>query len=348
MGVVGVGVIGCGSIGMFHLDRYVKLKEAEVVAACDIDEQALKEVKARFGVENLYVDYHDLLERDDVEAVSVCLPNYLHAPVTIEALKAGKHVLCEKPPALNSREVEEMFNTAKKAGRKLLIGLTRRYASITSVAKSYVEDGFLGEVYMAKCGWLRRKGIPGMGSWFTTKSMAGSGAVFDIGVHALDTTFWLMGDFKAKSVVASTYAKFGPKGKGAGRWGKPVPGGPFDVEDLGMAFIRMESGATVFMEVSWASFAPREGFYVHLFGDKAGLEYPVMRFVTEECGNIAVKSIEYEREEDPYIREVRHFIVDCIINDGEPVTKFEEMLLLQKTLDAILESAERGVEVRVS
>jgi len=348
MKTVGVGVIGCGSIGTWHLDRYMRLEEAKVVAACDIDEQALKEVKTRWGIENLYTDYHDLLARDDVEAVSVCLPNYLHAPVTIDALKAGKHVLCEKPPALNANQVEEMFEVAKKTGKKLLIGLTRRFLSITRTARKYVKDDVLGEVYLAKCGYLRQTGIPGMGSWFTTKSMAGSGAVFDIGVHALDTTLWIMNDFKAESVLASTYAKFGPRGKAAGDWGKPVPGGPFDVEDLGVALIKMKGGATVYLEAAWASFSPKTEFYVHLLGDKAGLEYPAMRLITEEAGRITVKSMEYDRREDPYLNEVRHFIVDCILNDGEPVTKPEEMISLQKILDAVLESAEKGKEVKVS
>jgi|YelNatPaOPRAMG01_1025707.scaffolds.fasta_scaffold00805_13 predicted dehydrogenase len=347
MRTVGVGVIGCGSIGKYHIDRCLKLSEAKVVAACDIDEQALKEVKEKFKVENLYVDYHDLLNRKDVEAVVVSLPNYLHAPVTIDALKSGKHVLCEKPPALNAKQVKDMFAASKKAGRKLVIGLTRRFSNTTRVLRKYVADGALGEVYLAKCGYLRRTGIPGMGSWFTTKSLAGSGAVFDIGVHALDMTFWIMNDFKAKSVYASTYAKFGPKGKAAGDWGKPVPGGPFDVEDLGVALIRMESGATVYLEAAWASFAPKAEFYVHLLGDAGGLDYPAMNLITEEEGKIVTKKIECEEKEDPYLVEMRHFIVDCILKDEEPITKAEEMVMLQETLDAILKSAEMKKEVKV-
>ncbi|MEM2239979.1 MAG: Gfo/Idh/MocA family oxidoreductase [Candidatus Bathyarchaeia archaeon] len=347
MKTVGVGIIGCGSIGKYHIDRCLKLSEAKVVAVCDIDKQALREVKEKFKIENLYVDYHDLLDRKDVEAVIVSLPNYLHAPVTIDALKSGKHVLCEKPPALNARQVEEMFATSRKAGRKLVIGLTRRFSNTTRVLKKYVGDGVLGEVYLAKCGYLRRTGIPGMGSWFTTKSLAGSGAVFDIGVHALDMTFWIMDDFKVKSVYASTYAKFGPKGKAAGDWGKPVPGGPFDVEDLGVSLIKMESGATIYLEAAWASFAPKAEFYVHLLGDAGGLEYPAMNLITEEEGKIVTKKIECEEREDPYLVEMRHFIVDCILKDEEPITKPEEMILLQKTLDAILESAEEGEEVKV-
>ncbi|RLE69585.1 MAG: gfo/Idh/MocA family oxidoreductase, partial [Thermoprotei archaeon] len=195
-----VGVIGCGSIGKVHISNLKKLPGVDVVAACDIDEGELKVVKEKFGVESLYTDYHDLVSRSDLDAVVVATPNYLHYPMTVDALKEGKHVLCEKPPALTAREVREMYEASRKYGRALLIGLTMRFRPDSRALKSYVENVGIGEPYYARAGVLRRSGIPGYGSWFTRRSEAGAGPLYDIGVHALDLAFWLMGDFRAREV----------------------------------------------------------------------------------------------------------------------------------------------------
>ena len=346
MKTVRIGIIGFGSIGKVHMNSFKKLKNVEVVAVCDIDENELRYAKEIYGIENLYKDYHDLIARDDIDAVVVCLPNYLHSKVTIDALKEGKHVLCEKPPAITAKEVKEMFDVSKKYSRKLLIGLTMRFRDQTRVIKEYVSSGVLGEVYYAKCGYLRRSGIPGMGSWFTTKSKAGAGPLYDIGVHVLDLTLWIMGNFEADSVLASTYAKFGPRGKGLGGWGKPVPGGPFDVEDFATAFIKMRNGATVFLEVSWAAHVGESSIYSLILGDRGGVDYSSATVYTEEKGALVDKKLHYVRN-DPYLAEAEHF-VNCIIKDEEPITKAEEMIWLQAILESALKSAKEGRIVKVS
>ncbi|MBO3803606.1 MAG: Gfo/Idh/MocA family oxidoreductase [Candidatus Brockarchaeota archaeon] len=345
MGKVKVGVIGCGSIGVYHIASYKKVPNVEVAAICDIDEPTLRKAKEDFGVENAYKDYRDLLSRKEVDAVSVCLPNRLHSIVSVAAFEAGKHVLCEKPTAINAKEAQRMIDASKKAGKKLLIGLTFRFQNRSRVLKEHVEAGELGSVYYSKCGCLRRSGIPGMGSWFTTKSEAGAGPLYDIGVHALDLTLWLMGNFKPRSVLGSMYTKFGHLGKGMGDWGKPVKGGPFDVEDLAAAFVKMRDGATVFLEVSWAAHIGEERFYSTLLGDKAGADYESMTIFSEEKGNPVNKKLLY-RDNDGYLTEVEHFI-DCVTKDEEPVTKAEQILAVQKILDAAMESAEKGREVSI-
>ena len=343
---VRVGVIGFGSIGKYHFRAYKKIPNVEIVAVCDIDEEELKIAKNEYNVENLYKDYKELLSRSDIDAVSVCLPNRLHSIVTIEALKMGKHVLCEKPPAITTREVKEMFDTSEKMGRKLMIELTFRFMEKTRAAKKLIEGGTLGSVYYARCGCLRRSGIPGYGSWFTTKSEAGAGPLFDIGVHALDLTFWLMNDFKSDFVVGSTYAKFGPRGKGKGGWGKPVPGGPFDVEDFATAYIKMQSGATVYLEVSWASHLGGDRFYSIILGENGGLDYENMMIYTEENDILIDKKIIYQNK-DPYLTALSHFI-DCIVHDKDPITTKDQMIWLQATLEATLISAEKNKPVMVS
>jgi predicted dehydrogenase len=345
MGKVRVGVIGCGSIGVYHIASYKKVPNAEVVALCDIDEVALNEAKSKFGVGQIYKDYRDLLSRGEVDAVSVCLPNRLHSIVSVAAFEAGKHVLCEKPTAINAKEAQKMIDASKKADKKLLIGLTFRFQNRSRVLKEHIEAGELGDIYYSKCGCLRRSGIPGMGSWFTTKSEAGAGPLYDIGVHALDLTLWLMNNFKPKSVLGSMYTKFGHLGKGKGDWGKPVEGGPFNVEDLAAAFIKMQDGSTVFLEVSWAAHIGEEKFYSTLLGDKAGADFESMMIFSEEKGNLVNKKLLY-RENDGYLAEVEHFI-DCIVKDKEPLTKGEQILGVQKILDAAMKSAETGQEVRI-
>ncbi len=341
---VRVGVIGCGSIGTWHIDRLQKAG-AEVVAICDIRQDRLEQVKAEFEVPKAYTDYEDLLARKDLEAVVVALPNYLHKPVTVAAFQAGKHVLCEKPTAMNTAEVEEMLSARDRAGKKLLIGLTQRFRDSSRVLKEHIAAGELGDVYYAKCGYLRRSGIPGMGSWFTRRDQAGAGPIFDIGVHALDLAMWLMDDFRPKMALASSYAKFGPLGKGAGGWGFPEPDGPFDVEDLASALIKMESGATVFLEVSWAAHIGESQFYVTLLGDKAGVDWGSLTVFGEELGRQVDKKL-YAEQNDPYLDEARHFL-RCVRGEEEPITRDEEILGVQRALDAILQSAETGEVVRI-
>jgi len=345
MDKIKVGVIGCGSIGVYHIASYHKSGKAEVTAICDINSDVLEKVKSEYRVKKAFTDYRKLLDVGDLDAVSICLPNRLHYPVTVEAFDAGKHVLCEKPMAMNTDEALKMIEARDRAGKKLLIGLTQRFRNGSRVLKSHIDAGELGEIYFAKCGYLRRSGIPGMGSWFTTKSEAGAGPIFDIGVHALDLTLWFMDNFRPVSATASSYAKFGPKGKGMGGWGTPVPGGPFDVEDLAAAIVRMENGATVFLEVSWAGYVGKAEFYSTLLGDKGGADFASMRIYTEEQGNFVEKVLHFE-DNDWYLAEVEHFI-DCIVNDREPITTADQMIGVQKALDAILESAETGREVRI-
>ena len=339
---LGFGVIGCGSIGKHHLKQLKQIERAKVAAACDIDASTLAEFGQLAGLprESLHNDYAELLERDDVDAVVVCLPNRLHSPVTVEALEAGKHVLCEKPMAVNLREAERMVEAAERTGRKLQVGLQNRFRGDSQALKSHVERGELGEIYFAKCGWLRRSGIPGWGSWFTRRRDAGAGPIYDIGVHALDLTLWLMDNFQPAEAYASSYMKFGPEKKGLGGWGVTNPEGYYDVEDHASAMLRMADGATVVFEVSWASHIEREQLFVEVLGDEAGLSLESATIFTTEDGAPVDRRIEFE-ERNAYLDETEHFI-DCILHDGEPLTRPEQLLGLQRALDMILKSSQEG------
>ena len=341
---LGVGIIGVG-IGQLHVQGYTEHPDSQVVAICDINLERGKKVAEKFGVPKVVKDYRDLLKMDGIDAVSVCVPNYLHAEMTIAAFEAGKHVICEKPLAMNSKEGEAMVAAGKKAGKLFMTAFNNRFRGDTQVLKRFIEQGELGDIYYAKTGWIRRKGIPGMGSWFTTKSKAGGGPLIDIGVHVLDLTLWLMGNPKAKTVSGSTYAMFGCKGEGMGDWGTAEKGGVCDVEDLAAGFIRLENGATVFVEASWASHIEKDLFYSNLIGTKGGADVEPFRVYKDMHGATVDITPGFPQQEG-HVTEVKHF-VDCLVNGQKLVATGEHGLEIIRILDALYKSAATGKEIKL-
>ncbi|MCX8052848.1 MAG: Gfo/Idh/MocA family oxidoreductase, partial [Armatimonadetes bacterium] len=208
--MIRVGIVGTG-IGRHHARGYQKCPDVEIRAFCDIDETRARRCAEEYGARDVYTDFREMMKDPEIDAVSVCTPNALHAPVTITAFEAGKHVICEKPLATNAADGRAMVEAGKKAGKIFMMAFNNRFRGDTQLLKKCIEAGELGEIYYAKTGWLRRKGIPGMGGWFTTKSMSGGGPLIDLGVHVLDLTLWLMGNPKPTYVLGSSYAKFGPE-----------------------------------------------------------------------------------------------------------------------------------------
>ena len=340
---IGVGVIGVG-IGKLHVQGYTESPDAKVIAICDLVEERARKVADEFGVEKICTDYQKLLAMPGIDAVSVCVPNHLHAEMTIAAFQAGKHVICEKPLAMNPAEATAMVAASKKAGKLFMTAFNNRFRGDTQVLKRFIQDGELGDIYFAKTGWIRRKGIPGFGSWFTTKSKSGGGPLIDIGVHVLDLTLWLMGNPKAISVTGSTYAMFGPKGEGQGTWGIAEKGGGFDVEDLAAAFIRLENGATLLLEASWASHIKEDVIYTNLMGTKGGAELePLKIYKDMECTPVDITPA-YPNQGGGHLTEVKHF-VDCLVNGTKLVSTGEHGLEIARILDGVYKSAKTGKEV---
>ena len=205
-----IAVIGTGSISHSHIQAYLKNRNAEVYAFCDINEKVLKAVGEKYGVTRLYTDEAEMLKAlPEIDAVSVCTWNSAHMPCTVQALRAGKHVLCEKPMALNAQEAQKMLDTAKACNRKLMIGFVRRFGNDTQVMRDFIDGGTLGEIYYAKATYLRRNGNPG--GWFGDKSRSGGGPLIDLGVHVIDLTRYLMGNPKPVSVYGATFRKLGDR-----------------------------------------------------------------------------------------------------------------------------------------
>jgi len=343
---VRVGVIGVG-IGRSHLKGYSNVAEAEVAAICDLDEARAHAAVEQFGLDNatIYTDHRALLENPDIDAVSVCLPNFLHQPIAVEALNAGKHVICEKPLAMTAAQAQEIADAAERNGRKCMVAQVNRFRQDSQYLKKVLSENQLGDIYYAHCGVLRRSGIPGYGGWFTTKSKSGGGPLIDLGVHLLDLTWWLAGSPKPVSVTGVTYAEFGPHKKGIGRWGvEQKTEGTFDVEDLAAAFIRFENGLTINLEVSWALYLEKTKMWSHLYGKKGGAAWgDNVTLISDINGAPATTHVDVPAG-DSWTGEMQHFI-DSIINDTPTDPGADQGVTMMKMLEAIYKSAETKREV---
>jgi len=342
-------VIGTGGIGFDHLTSLSQCSRANTVAIAEIHPGRAKEATERFKIPRSYSDYNELLDQADIDAVTIALPNHLHAPVAIAALKARKHVMLEKPMALNAKEAARIIDTATKMKRTLMVGQNQRFTRASQMAKLLIQRGDLGDTYHARCFWLRRAGIPRIGSWFTQKKLAGGGCGFDIGVHALDNTLHLLGDFDAATVFGHTHSKFGGRGLGEFNWGRGEidPAKPFEVEDYALALIKMKSGRTVQFEVSWAAHQPADGREqgVDLLGTQAGLSlYPARLFRNGASG---YETINLSGLKIPWPEDRIHHFVNCVLDNKKPLVTLEESLKVQQILDAIYASAATGREVRL-
>lgn len=326
---VNFGVIGLG-MGRGHLEGYLRAPNAKVIGIADINEDRLKDCKEHYGIEKAFKDYNELLALKELDAVSVAVPNYLHKPITIDALNAGKHVMVEKPMALNAKEGQEMLDSAKKNGLKLMLHFNNRYRGDVQVIKRYVDAGDFGDIYFAKTGWIRRRGVPGAGSWFCNKALSGGGPLIDLGVHVIDMTMYMMGSPKPVSVMGSTIQGFPEYAKH----------GTFDVEDFASAYIRFENGATMVVEVSWAMNCQSEKQYSEIFGTKAGASLSPLIIWSERDGNL----IDIEPKNPKGLSQFQHF-AECILEDKTPISSGEDGVLMMKILDAIYASAEKGKEV---
>lgn len=343
-----VAVIGAGGIGQDHLASFKLHPAATVVALAEVSPVRGREAAEKFGVPELVTDYRKLLGRRDIDVVSVALPNYLHARVALDALRAGKHVMLDKPMATNARDAAKLVAEAGRRGVLFMVGQNFRFNLETQTAKQVVEGGGLGDVYHAKTSWSRRAGIPRIGSWFTQKRFAGGGCTYDIGVHALDRCLYLLGEFDAAAVSGQTFAKFGPRGLGNGAWGKSEidPKAKFDVDDLSIALIKMKSGRTVLLEASWAAHGPLVDVNdTQLFGTDAGLSLPPVRLFRQMRNGYSTEEV---APLPPLVNTNRmvHFI-DCLLGRAKPFVKPAESLAVQRILDAIYVSAATGREVRI-
>jgi predicted dehydrogenase len=343
-----VAVVGAGAIGLDHIASFNLHPAAKVVALADVSPERAREAAGRFGITEVVGDYRVLLSRPDIDVVSIAVPNYLHASVALDALRAGKHVMLDKPMTTNARDAARLVAEASKRKVLLMIGQSMRFPPEVQTARQLVARGVLGDVYHAKTAWNRRAGIPRIGSWFTQKKFAGGGCLYDIGVHALDRVLYLLGDFDAAAVSGQTYSMLGSRGLGNGTWGKGEidPKKPFDVDDLAVALIKLRSGRTVLLETSWAAHQALPDLqFTQLFGTEAGLLLPPLQlFRKSKLGYSTEMVTPLPNLVNP--NRMVHFI-DVLLGRAKAHVKPAESLAVQKILDAIYVSAATGREVRI-
>jgi len=344
-----VGIIGVGGIAQAHMQSYAKLKDkVELVAFCDtILERAEKGAK-QYGARNakVFTDYREMLEMKELDAVDICTPNKFHAPIAIDALKAGKHVYCEKPMALNTEEAEAMVRTAKETGLKLSVGYPSRFSDDAQFLKSLIVSGELGEIYYAEAAAIRRRGVPTWGV-FLSKELQGGGPLIDIGTHIVDLTLWLMGDYSMPvAVLGAAYQKLAPLG-GYNIWG-PWDPKKFEVEDSAFGLVKLESGATLMVKASWALnlSEPQPSF---LCGTKGGAIFgggSLKIFSHTHNRLIDISPVPTQSGESLFDREISDW-VDALLNDREPLVKAEEAAQVTRILDLIYKSADLGKAINL-
>ncbi|NLL71135.1 MAG: Gfo/Idh/MocA family oxidoreductase [Epulopiscium sp.] len=355
---VRIGIIGCGGIANSkHMPSLAKIKNVKMVAFCDIVEERAQKAVKEFGTPDAkaYKDYHELLKDSSIDVIHVCTPNKSHADITIAALEADKHVMCEKPMAKTAQDARRMLEAAKRTGKKLTIGYQNRFRNDSQYLYQACRRNDLGEIYFAKAHALRRRAVPTWGV-FLNEEEQGGGPLIDIGTHALDLTLWMMDNYKPKTVMGTVYHKLGDQKNTANAWGDWDPE-KFTVEDSAFGFITMENGATIILESSWAlnTLDIGEG-KTTLCGTKAGADMKDgLRINGVEFNRMYVKKPELKaggvdfydgQSESPSDKEARMWI-ESIINDTDPVVKPEEALVVTEILEAIYQSAKTGKPVEL-
>ena len=352
-----VGIIGCGGIANGkHMPSLKQIPELEMVAFCDIIVERAEKAAKEFGTPDakVYEDYKELLADASIDVVHVLTPNREHAQITIDALHAGKHVMCEKPMAKSAADARRMVEAAKETGKKLTIGYQSRHTEAADYLKKAITRGDLGEIYFAEALAVRRRGTPTWGV-FLNEEEQGGGPLIDIGTHSLDLTLYLMDNYKPKMVVGTTYKKL-PNPDNGNPWG-PWDAEKNTVEDSAFGFIVMENGATIILKSSWALnvIEPCDAASTVLCGTKAGaqIKQGELSLNKDDLGKtvniypqLAAGGVAFFDgvERTPQYMEARRFY-DSILNDTELITKPEQACMVSELLEAIYVSAKTGKPV---
>ncbi len=344
-----LGIIGTGWPGQQHAIAARSVELAHVYACADIDDSRRAQFEQEYEPNRAFIDYHELLRDPKVDAAIICLPNFLHFPASLAALEAGKHVLCEKPPTMNAAEMKVLREEATK--RRLIYYFSRqfRFTPPMRAAKKAIEEGRLGKIYHAKATFVRSRGIPvGVGNWFTEKRCSGGGALIDIGIHALDAVWYLMGSPRPVSISAKVFRNF------AHLANVPV----FDVEDAAYAFIRFENDAIVQLETSWAGnltddVPPRQYYGQELintvlFGTKGTIRLKPLALFEDQNGKLAKVPLDAEEDErGGFVLQLSNFL-DAIAGRAAPVNNVDQAVELMEIIDGVYNSSELGREVPIS
>ena len=348
-----VAMIGAGTIVQYgHIPNFQSIPNVSVEAICDVQEERVQAVAEAQNIPHTFTDYEAMLDTVKPDITVIATPNIFHHPMTMAALNAGSHVLCEKPLALTYADAKEMMDLAASKELVVNVGSHYRWSDAIRAAKAQADAGFYGEIYAARTVWHRRSGIPGFGSWFTRKSLAGGGCLLDIGIHALDRALFIMGYPKPVTVSGVTFSKMGTQGIGLGGWGadiqKPSENTEFDVDDLSWALVRFDNGAALQLQVSWAVNNEQQ-FVTEIYGSQGGAavgDQDQMTLYTILNGQESNVEVQVPRSgTNSYMHLVRNFISHL---DGDPEAEVitpEQSLTSVKIIEGVFRSATEGREV---
>ncbi len=334
-------VIGCGFIGRIYLDALTRIDDAEAVAVVDTDLDKVKSVAKRYNIPKYFTDWRDALELD-VDVAAVCVPVKYHKEITLEALKRGINVLCEKPPALNSSEAVEMMNAATKYRRILMYGFQWRFIERCIYAKRLIESGVLGKIYKVRIHYLRKEGFPSWsGSWLFRKELAGGGILIDCGVHFIDLIYWLLGRPKPKAVFGVQHDYLGRNIEG------------FDVEDTYSGVVVFEDDVCVSMEYSWSQIWHEE-FTLNIYGTRGSIRlFPEVELVRKEDETYLKIIPELKEPEDYWLeanyQKIRHMVGLLKTGEYQDITPNpEDGVEVMRIIDGLYESSRKLVSVKLS
>lgn len=340
MGIIGVGGIAQGR----HIPTYLKLSEqVEITAISDVNLERAKEVAAKFNINQIYTDYNELFS--DVDAVTICTPNKFHAEITVAALEAGVHVLCEKPMAMSVEECQEMVDAAKASGKMLSIAYHYRFMKNSQAAKNMMLADEIGKPLVTRVQALRRRKVPGWGV-FTNKELQGGGSLIDYGCHLLDLSLWLMGNPKPVEVSGTTYNVLSKSPDQVNQWGQ-FNHETFDVDDHVTAYVKFDNGASMLLETSWAANIKSDSEHLSISGAKGGLEvFPFQMFKADNGMLLDTEAAWIPGEEDPSVPQALNFINACLGKE-ELVVSPEQAFQTSQIIEAIYKSSESGQAIKI-
>ena len=349
MSTLKVGVIGVGGIARMHMPGWAASPNAEVVAGADLVPVALEGWGADWDITRLETDSAAVINDPDIDIIDVCTPNMYHADLSIAALEAGKHVICEKPLAPTPADVQRMIEARDKSGKMLMTAQHFRFSGRSKALKAEIDTGALGDIYHGRSWMLRRTGIPTRLA-FLSSQHSGGGACIDIGVHILDLTLWMMGNPEPVSVtgVARNVLAKNPKTFGLWPMHGPIPEG-MDVEEMAMAFVRFETGATLMLEIAWLLHHDTMGedMQMWLYGTDGGSHWPKCEIYETNVDTIQTynRALQMTRDlAEPHAQECIEF-AQAIVDGAPSPVPAEQSLQVMKILNAIYESEKTGREV---
>ena len=349
-----VAIIGCGNIAHgSHTPHYISNENAEIIYFCDIIPERADRYVKEFGCGKAVYDYHEILNDPELDAVSVCTHNDFHAQISIDFMRAGKDVLCEKPPARTLPEALEMQKVAHETGRTLNIGICNRFGTAVNMIKKYIDDGVLGEVYHVYASFRAYRSIPGLGGDFTTKAVSGGGALIDWGVHYLDLIQYCCGEPKPLTASGEAFCKLGkdiPNYVYKGMWARDSAkeNGIYDVDDSVTGMIRT-TGPVISFTGAWAQNIDVSETYIDFMGDKAGIRLNYCGdFTLYYVEDKTLKSVKPEFIANDFYKEEIHSFIQCVLTGEKNQANIDYVIETSKIMQAIYDSSEQHREIIIN